>query len=127
MRREPSPLRLTRHVQRSPHAVTGPGSSRENYRQALRLAIDALRDAEKSSDAGQLWDLTMGVLERLYRWQEFERSRDRAGYDAAYRQTADGRSMGGLIWVRGRATHHQAHITPTSWSALTPMMQTCTT
>lgn len=73
----------------------------------LTAALDRLRSVDpNNSDA--VWQATFEVLAWLYLCEEAEERHDVVAYRADRRATEDGRSLAGLIWLRGLVVHEQA-------------------
>jgi hypothetical protein len=77
------------------------------YEAGLAAALDRLRATDtRSRDA--VWQATFEVLAWLYLCEEAEEGEDVESYRADRRTTEDGRTLAGLIWLRGLVVHEQA-------------------
>lgn len=81
---------------------------------ALTAALERLAEAEAGRDEEGIWAATREALEWLYACEEAEKAaipdyyEDRNG-------TESGRTVAGLIWVRGLTMHHQAEVRRLLW------------
>ena len=91
------------------------GGRRDQRRRALIAALNELRRAFTGSDNEPGWDnelmwvKTLAVLDWLYHCEEAEKTLD-SSYYAARNSDPRGKSLSGLIWVRGLVVHHQAEV-----------------
>lgn len=81
---------------------------RIRYEAGLAAAVDRLRSTGTAT-YDDAWQATVEVLAWLYRCEEAERQAD-PDYYRHRDSTEDGRTLGGLMWLRAQVEHHQAEI-----------------
>jgi hypothetical protein len=77
------------------------------YEAGLTAALDRLR-AVGPNNWDSVWQATFEVLAWLYLCEEAEERQDAEAYRADRRATEKGRTLAGLIWLRGLVVHEQA-------------------
>lgn len=81
---------------------------------SLDGALARLTDAETRRDEDAVWTATRDVLAWLYRLEESEQRIDPSYYQHREMED-DGKTLAGLVWVRGLVDHHQAEIRTLVW------------
>lgn len=89
-------------------------ADRERYLTEIDAALAALGVAETAHDVDGSWGAARDVLSWLYNAEENERAADPAYY-AGRDATGEGRTLAGLMWVRGLVVHRQAEVRVAIW------------
>ena len=85
---------------------------------ALDHTLSELAVTLDARDEEAIWRETREVLGWLYRLEEGDRATD-IGYYQHRQASAEGRTLAGLIWVRGLVDHHAAIIRVLVWKRVT--------
>ena len=86
-----------------------PFPEQPRYVAALTKRMSVLRQADDRRDEDTVWELTCEVLGWLYRADQAAQASDDT-YLTRRAASVAGRTLAGLIWIRGRVDHHAAEV-----------------
>lgn len=84
--------------------------SRMRLAHSLDAAMGALQSADDRGDEDATWTAIRKVLTCLHQLEEQEKQTDHTGYYRDRGSSTAGRTVGGLIWLRGLIRLHDAEV-----------------
>jgi len=84
------------------------------FQGALMSALQKLRSIDKSNKDA-VWVAILDVLAWLYNCEQAEKKSNETSYFMHRDASPEGRTLAGLIWLRGQVIHHQVEVRELVW------------